>query len=303
MTHSVLSEAQIQHFVEKGWVQLEQAFPRENALAAQDVVWRHFKQKFGVDKSDRNTWTTPRIHLTDIQETQKFYEQPEFMSCNTERLFGAIEDLVGRGRCVNTGVPNARFGTMAVTFYSDDPWDVPTVGWHYDGNFFTHYVDSLEQGLLVLCLFSDISGPQCGGTLFVEGSHNVVAKVLYQNPDGLDYREANMKAFETNPWLRELVGSTKETPGTNRIEKYMNQPYDDPDGYQLRVVEAMGNAGDIVLLHPFMIHAASPNTLGTPRFLGNRRNQLVKRMKLHRDDPTEYSPVELSTRHALFKQE
>jgi len=301
MSYKVLSDDQVQHFIEKGWVKLEQAYPRENALAAQDVVWRYFKEKFGVDKNDRSTWTKPRIHLTDIQETQKFYDQPEFMACNTERIFGAIEDLVGHGRCINTGVPNARFGTMAVTLYSEGPWDVPTAGWHYDGNFFTHYVDSLEQGLLVLCLFSDVAGPQCGGTLFVEGSHNIVAKVLNEHPDGLDHPEANRLAFESNPWLRGLVGYDEEVPGTDRIEKYMNQTFVDEDGNELRVLEATGNAGDIVLMHPLVIHAASPNTMGGPRFLGNRRNQLARRMKFDRENPADYSPVELVTRNAISK--
>ncbi|NHN35394.1 hypothetical protein [Paenibacillus agricola] len=301
MENKVLTDAQVQHFIEKGWVKLEQAFPRENALAAQDVVWNYFKQQFGMDKHDRSTWKKPRIHLTNIQETQKFYDRPEFMVCNTELLFDAIEDLVGRGRCINTGVPNARFGTMAVSVYSDVPWDVPTTGWHYDGDFFTHYVDSLEQGLLVLCLFSDIAGPQCGGTLLVEGSHNIVAKVLHENPDGLHHREANKKVIESDPWLRELVGLTEKDPGTNRIQKFMNQTYEDPNGFQLRVIEPTGNAGDIVLCHPFVLHAASVNTLGTPRFLGNRRNQLTRRMKLHRENQAEYSPVELVIRNALFK--
>lgn len=301
MSFKVLTETQVQQFIEKGWVKFEQAFPRENALAAQEVVWKHFKDKYGVDKYDKSTWK-PRIHLTDLQETQTFYDQPEFMACNTPRLFDAIEDLVGHGRCINTGVSNARFGTMAVTLYSDGPWDVPTTGWHFDGNFFTHYVDSLEQGLLVLCLFSDIEGPQCGGTLFVEGSQNVVAKVLYENPDGLHHREAYQKTFETSPWFKGLVGMEEEALGTNRLERYMNQSYEDADGNQLRVLEATGDAGDVVLLHPFMVHAASPNTSGAPRFLGNRRNQLARRMKLHRDGPSDYSPVELAIRNAVFKE-
>src|SRR5690625_3598990 len=125
MAFKVLTEEQVQHFIERGWVKLEQAYPRDKALVAQDVVWKYFKEKFGVDKDDSNTCTKPRIHLTNIQETQQFYDQQEFMTCNTERLFGAIEDLVGHGRCINTGVPNARFGTMAVTFKTDGVWDVP----------------------------------------------------------------------------------------------------------------------------------------------------------------------------------
>jgi hypothetical protein len=319
MGYKVFTEEQVQHFIEKGWVKLEQAIPRETALAAQDVVWTFLKERHGIDKDDQSTWTKGKVHLF---QTGELYETPEFMSCNTERLFDGIEDLVGEGRNKER-VPNAGFGTLPVNFYDgkDRPWTVPKRGWHYDGDFFTHYVDSSEQGLLVLGIFSDI-GVQGGGTLVVEGSQHVVAKVLSDHPDGLTYAEANQAAIHSNPWLAELAGASThqkysvsnvshsynsifdENEGTDpnaaRVEKFMNQTYETPEGYKLRVVETTGHTGDVIMVHPFLLHAASQNHSGIPRFLGNRKNSLYRRMNLHRDNPADYSAVETAIRNALF---
>jgi len=39
------------------------------------------------------------------------------------------------------------------------------------------------------------------------------------------------------------------------------------DGVSLQVVENTGTAGDVILLHPLVLHVATPNTSDAPRFL------------------------------------
>jgi hypothetical protein len=51
------------------------------------------------------------------------------------------------------------------------------------------------------------------------------------------------------------------------------------------------------MVHPFMLHAASQNHSGNPRFIGNRKHSLKDRMKLHRENPADYSPVEAADRY------
>ncbi len=64
MNLNVLSPAQVEHFMERGYVRLEEAFPRKNALAAQDYIWQQV-EKQGVLRDDRSTWTIPRVHLRE----------------------------------------------------------------------------------------------------------------------------------------------------------------------------------------------------------------------------------------------
>jgi hypothetical protein len=65
------------------------------------------------------------------------------------------------------------------------------------------------------------------------------------------------------------------------------------------VAEAQGSIGDVALLHPFMLHANSPNCGVAPRIICNPCVRLHEPMQLDRDDPADYSPVEWAIVNAL----
>ncbi|GIQ67546.1 hypothetical protein DUZ99_12220 [Xylanibacillus composti] len=297
----VLSNEQIEHFMEKGWVKVDQAFPREEALKVQDFLWDRLAEH-GVDRDDKSTWTKPLYRLGN-------YTDSVADGCNTDRLTGAVEDLIGEGRWREGNKKhNAVWGGFIINFGPEVPG-----GWHYDGSHFHHYLDSWEQGLLFIGLFSEVR-PGGSGTLVAEGSHNIVAKVLAEHPKGLPLGEA-IKLCNRHPWLAELVSLQKknadddiyadESPADNRaakkahLAKFMNTTYQDPDGYSLRVVETTGSPGDVVLCHPFLYHSASDNDLGIPRFMCNRCTPTHEPMNFNRSRPEEYSIVEKTIRRSL----
>jgi hypothetical protein len=307
MNYKVLTSAEVEQFMELGWVKLEEAFSRENALACQDFVWGKLKEK-GVLKEDRSTWTQPMMWV------QESYRSPEFDKCNSQRLADAIEDLIGEGRWADKRVYGkdeitGTWGWWPVNFSygGHQPWSIPAKGWHWDGIHFRHFVDSPEQGLLCLCIFSEV-GKHGGGTLVAEGTHKVVAKFLEKHPEGMESQHAIDTLNEEHPWLKELtavVGNDKddflgigdESPDA-RIDKFMNW-HTDADGFRMRVIETTASPGDVILCHPFLYHTPSQNHSGVPRFMCNRTTPLTERMQLKRDNPAEYSPLELSIRRAL----
>lgn len=138
-------------------------------------------------------------------------------------------------------------------------------GWHVDGSNFHHYLTSREQGLVTLFLFSDI-GPGDGGTPVVRGSHHAVARLLAAaEPAGLSLGELQARLPEVNP---------------------------------AQVIEVAGEAGDVAMLHPMLIHGFGPNRGTRIRFACNPQYQLKEPMKLDRPDGS-YSPVEEAIRRAL----
>lgn len=140
-------------------------------------------------------------------------------------------------------------------------------GWHVDGTFFRHHLTSPEQGLVTLFLFSDIRAGD-GGTPVVRGAHDAVARLLAQaEPAGLSLEELNAKLPEVD--LAE-------------------------------VVEVTGEAGDVVLFHPFAIHGFGPNRGSRIRFACNPLVQLKEPMILERADAA-HSPVEEAIRRAIGK--
>jgi hypothetical protein len=309
MSLRVLSATQVEQFIERGHVRLEEAFPRKSGLAVQDFIWDRMAKQ-GIDRDDPSTWTQPMCHIKEN------YSDPVFQACATERLKDAVEELLGPGRWRERG-QTGHWGWWPVNFAkgADQPWTVPTGGWHWDGSHFRHFVDAPVQGLLLLCMFSDI-GPRGGGTLIAEGSHRIVARFLNQHPEGLELREAIGLCNRSHPWLAELTGATDDNPAqdvyaekkahveadskaaASRIERFMNQATADENGAPLQVAEITAAPGDVFLCHPFLYHAASQNHSGIPRFMCNRTTPLHEKMRFQRPDAN-YSPVEISIRGAL----
>lgn len=291
MSLKVLTKAQVEQFMEKGWVKLEQAFSEKDALAAQDDVWTQVEKR-GVIRGDPSTWTQSMVKLNEN------YDTPAFRRCKTERLRDGIEDLIGIGRWEGRAHPIA-WGWWPVNFSlgADRPWDVPAEGWHIDGIHHPQFLDSREQGLLTLNFFSEIK-PRAGGTLIAEYSHNIVARVFAEHPEGLGVKEAIALARE-HPWLAELTGQASASgAGGSRVDRFMRTVTLDERGNRLRVVETTGSPGDVILAHPFLFHAASQNHSGRPRFMCNCRAPLKDKPKLDRADGA-YTPLELSIRRAL----
>lgn len=289
---NVLTASQIEQFMEAGWIKLEEAYSAEQALAACDHVWSQVEKR-GVDRRDPGTWTQPMVRMNEN------YSTPAFAACQTERLRGAVEDLIGEGRWYHRNKPIG-WGWWPVNFAhgADRPWDVPTEGWHVDGIHHPQFIDSPEQGLLLLCLFSEIR-PRGGGTLVAEGSHRIVARVLADHPEGLGVRQV-IDLAKAHPWLAALTGGAPlEDPSASRIETFMDRTAVDADGSRLRVVEMTGGPGDVVIGHPFLFHAASQNHSGVPRFMCNNQAPLNDRLLLNRTAGDAYSPLELSIRGAL----
>ena len=65
--------------------------------------------------------------------------------------------------------------------------------------------------------------------------------------------------------------------------------------------EMTGDVGDVILLHPLMLHSASRNSLRLPRIITNPPVSLKEPFNFDREDPAEYSLVELKTLKELGK--
>jgi hypothetical protein len=64
-------------------------------------------------------------------------------------------------------------------------------------------------------------------------------------------------------------------------------------------VEVTGRIGDVILLHPFMLHTRSINVRSEPRFIINPPVQLREPMCFAREQPADHSPVEQAVLRAL----
>lgn len=255
MNTKVLSPQQIEQFLAQGYLVLHDCFSRDFAENWKERAWI----RLGYDRNDPSTWEKGRIHMPNHERVEVRDFAPQ--------VWGAACDLLGGQERVQPGFGFSDGFIVNLCEGDDRPWQGPsreTKGWHKDGDFFRHFLDSPEQGLLTLVIWSDIE-PRGGGTFVARDSVPVVARFLAQHPEGVLPHE-----FPT----RDLI----------------NQCHD--------FIEMTGRVGDVVLLHPFMLHASSQNHLRVPRFLTNPPVHLQEPMNFNRADGN-YSPVEQAILNAL----
>jgi len=254
-----LSAAQIELFINDGFVRLDDAFPRDLADAGRAILWADT----GCDPDDPTTWTRPVIRLN------QYGQAPFSAAANTPRLHAAFDQLAGPGRWL----PRTTLGTFPVRFPSpEDPGDA---GWHIDVSFgyedpdflsWRANVSSKGRALLMLFLFSDV-GETDAPTRIRVGSHLDIARQL-------------APAGEAGLTLRELAADG--FAGTAHCPE----------------VSATGPAGTVYLCHPFLVHAAQPHRGTQPRFMAQPPLMPSAPLQLERPDG-DYSPVETAIRRTL----
>ncbi|KAF2204104.1 hypothetical protein GQ43DRAFT_438242 [Delitschia confertaspora ATCC 74209] len=162
-------------------------------------------------------------------------------------------------------------------------------GWHVDGDFFVHYLDSPEQALLVIPLWTSIA-PSAGGTLICPSAIPIIASHLYAHPEGVSPR---MTPRAQNPTF-----SQENSDGEDGLKFFNDIARSMPSS---AFIEATGAVGDVYFLHPLMLHSASNNALRIPRVITNPPVSLNEPFNFDRPDEKDYSVVELKTLRALGK--
>jgi len=234
-----------------------------------------------MSPDDKSTWHSERLNLPSHNTflANEFAPKAWDAICD---LLGGEDRIADWNRTWNDGFI-VNFGTPEGQDKDIGGRDLP--GWHVDGDFFVHYLDSPEQGLLVIPLFTDIQ-PQGGGTMICPDAIPVMARHLYDNPQGVSPR---MTPRSENPNM----------DNEDTLNHFCNVAKSMPED---AFVEATGKLGDVYLLHPLMLHSASNNKLRNLRVITNPPVSLKEPFVFDREDPAQYSVVERKTLAALDKE-
>jgi len=285
-----LSESDARHFVEHGWVVVKGAVPRPIADDIVACAWRELEIR-GFKKDDPETWKEepyvrtgcpPNVHIMASRGDQEAarkkleirtrYGLPPESSLLGEvapRALGAQLDCVGGRDRVDAPEQIALPDSLAINLCSDDSelgeegWrSTLAPGWHKDGWHYRHFLDSPQQGLLLGYIYSDLL-PESGGTQMCVDSVGVVARLLARHPEGIH-------------------------PDTvySYIKPYMVKECD-------KFEELTGEAGDLAIMHPYMVHRVAGNASGRVRFGQFPSLGLSQPMQFNREDRGDYSLAEL----------
>lgn len=226
--HDFLNPQQIQSFISKGFVRIDNAFSADLASEARNLLWKDIP----ADPNDSSTWTQAVVWLG------MYTQEPFIKAANTAILHNAFDQLVGKGKwlpCMSMGAFPVRFPSTV---------DSGDTGWHVDASFpgadptdfFAARVNvySKGRGLLMLFLFSDV-GERDAPTRILTSSHLDVARLL--KPEG-----------EEGLSFMELAGKLPNLPAKEEVL-------------------ATGKAGTVYLCHPFLVHAAQRHRGLVPKFM------------------------------------
>lgn len=255
----ILNRDEIDHFIIKGFIRIDNAFSQEIADAVINTLWNDLP----CERNDPNTWTEPVIRL-GMYPQEKFVE-----SINSERMHQIFDQLIGPGKWI----PCRSVGTFPVRFPSNI---IPNdIGKHVDVSFpgkdpsnyfeWRSNVWSKGRALLMLILYSDVSVNDAP-TVIYEGSHLDVAKLLSKEGEqGLSFIEI-----------------------ANRLDQQPNR----------KEINAIGKAGTIYLCHPFLVHSAQPHRGANPKFMAQPPLLLKHELTISKTSEG-LSPVEEAIRLAL----
>jgi len=269
-TYQILTDADVDSFLQNGYLRLSDCLDLDVANRWIDHVY----ERLGYDPDNPATWETDIVWMDHANELPVKDVAP--------KAWAAICDVVGGEDRLETKVmciESNHFTTINTHVWSDafivnfhrganEGWHPPSAdvnGWHKDGSYFRHFLDSREQALLPIVCWSDMRH-QGGGTFIALDSVRVVARFLADHPEGVAPRDFDFPGLVSQ---------------CTRFE------------------EVTGVAGDFYIVHPFMLHASSNNILGRPRFMSNPPVVLKEPMNLNRQNSDDFSLLERATLHYL----
>jgi hypothetical protein len=253
---SVLSAADIAHFLERGYVKLRGCFSRSFATYLTDFNWR----RSGLDRHAPETWPSSRVRYPPRHRAEFPEAFPKLWEAVCT-LVGGPERLASPCRWHDGFHVNYRL----LPERDPDAAAATELNWHIDGDRHRIFLDETGEAIVPFMLFSDVE-PGAGGSMLALDSVGHIARHLRDQREGV--LPSAMPYAEIFARCREFL-------------------------------EVTGEIGDVYLLHPMMLHRASPNPSGRARFQSVPHMAASGPFDLARPDPRDRSPVERAILNAL----
>jgi hypothetical protein len=252
----MLSPRQREHFAERGFVRLPGVFSRDAAAAMEQRVWEWLERHHGVRRDDPASWT-----LAQPTGLQPLKHQAVFDPNGGALLLEALDELLGAG-CWKRP---REWGGFLVSFPSAGETRA-RAPWHTDFDY--RGPSDRVFGALVFSYLCDVPAG-AGGTLVVAGSQRVIRRFVEGRSRAslAPMKTVRLALMHSDPWLAALAAE-ENAAGLDlaplRGERSVA-------GVPVEIVELSGEAGDVVIGHPWLLHRGAPNRGERPRFMRVQR--------------------------------
>lgn len=243
-----LSPDQRAAFDRTGLLRLAGFYPPAAAAAMADRVWEDLERRFGRLRDRPDTWTGPAPG-----KFQALKRSGAFAPLGSPELFALADALMGAG-CWDAP---ARWGGLLLTFPSATPPE-RRPAWHLD-----IFGDQPLTPLPILRIFTFLEPvpPGGGGTLCIAGSHRL-ALAMEQATGGPIRSETACRALRSrHDWFARML----EAPHAALVPEIGIDA--EVAGEVIRLEEMTGAPGDLVVMHPGLVHGGTHNRSDRPRIM------------------------------------
>jgi hypothetical protein len=231
-------------FLRDGYVRISEAFDAEGLRRR---LAEFLAERDGIRLEDSSTWPVGRVGAFQS------FAVPFTASAEVDAACDAVLGPAAWCKPSNWGAP-------LVTFPQPGAWQPPRSAWHLD--FAPRFVDGALPGVRLLALLGPLR-PRGGGTMLLAGSHRLVERLAAgQSGDAGHSADVRRMLRRAHPALSFLDRGAAMPPSMDVLSAGL-----DIEGVPVRFVETIGAAGDVVLMHPWLLHAATMNCSPLPRLM------------------------------------
>jgi phytanoyl-CoA dioxygenase PhyH len=248
----MLTAEQREEFDRSGIVRLQGAVAPNAVKEMCDCVWDAVERRAEVRRDDPSTWKAQRMMGTrDLPAAATFEQIGSPAVCEA---LDAIFDTRNWERS------ERRFSMLVAFPESSGPWDVPHQNWHLDYPVVRGLEGNFAVRIFVVLEKLNHAG---GGTVFVAGSHRLVQSLVTAGGAArIRSADARRMLIRDFPWIKSLCSPDEKTDRAQRVTRRTTIR-----GNEVRVTEMAGEAGDVFITHPMLLHAASTNCASEPRIV------------------------------------
>lgn len=170
-SYQCLTDDQKSHFLQHGYLHLSSCFTAAQAANFTSTIWT----RLGFSPTDKSTWTRERTHMPAQTSVRVSDFAPKAWAVICELLGGEERVAEWSNTWKDSFIVNLGSPEWAGTSVKGNEKELG--GWHVDGDFFVHFLDSPEQALLVIPIFTDID-EDGGGTMVAPEGIRKIARHL-----------------------------------------------------------------------------------------------------------------------------
>jgi Phytanoyl-CoA dioxygenase (PhyH) len=244
----ILTAEQRDEFDRRGILRLPRFYPGDVIAEMADRLWADLERRLGIVRERPQTWT-----VANPTHFQALKRSGAFNALGSPAMAALADAMLGAGAW---DAPSP-WGGPLVTFPTAAPHP-PRPPWHLD-------IGGLERldplPILRAFTFLEPALPRGGGTLCVAGSHRLALDI--ERAQGRPVRSAGVREQlrRDHPWFADLLAACSA-----QVSEIIGAEAQ-VGGHDVQLEEMTGAPGDLIVMHPAILHGTGHNALDRPRMM------------------------------------